>query len=180
MRDTNVYRYLVVASRFTTIYQGQRVTLDLQEMDSASQPDSPSEWSKFAPLPQRLHSSSPLSETENLTADTPCAETAPTETTPAQDPIKSSLFEITDTPGARGVIDSSALPADQFVCQNRKCKERRERRALAPRPLFAAHWRALRIGKRQALVLDLMVRCPDCELEHVYTLVPPAWLEVER
>lgn len=149
-------------------------------MNPASQPDSPSEWSKFAPLPPRLRSHSPLSQTENLADDTPSSETASTEPTNALEHIKAPVSEIENSTTARGKIDSTALTTDQFVCQNRKCQERRERRALAPRPLFDAHWRALKIGKRQSLVLDLAVRCPDCEIEHVYTLVPPEWLDAER
>ena len=146
-------------------------------MNSASQPDSPSEWSKFAPLPPRPPSRSPRSETENSADDTPCLETASPDPVIAPDPIEPPLAESENLDGARGLIDSTTLTSDQFVCQNRKCKERRERRALSPRPLFVARWRALKIGKRQSLVLDLAVRCPDCEYEHVYTLVPPEWLE---
>lgn len=149
-------------------------------MNPASQPDSPSEWSKFAPLPPRLSSHSPLSETENLADDTPSSESASTEPAAALEPIETPVSEVENSTSARVAFDAVTMTADQFVCQNRKCKERRARRALAPRPLFDAHWRALRVGKRQSLVLDLAVRCPDCEIEHVYTLVPPEWLDAER
>ena len=144
-------------------------------MNSASQPDTPSEWSKFAPLPPRLRSNSALPLTENLAAADPSSETASTLSTTVPDNLTAPVL---DLPGETLLPEPAAPPhpADQFVCQNRKCQDKRERHGKSPRPLFSAQWRAMKIGKRRTLVVELAVRCPECDFEHRATLVPPEWL----
>lgn len=159
-------------------------------MNSASQPDTPSEWSKFAPLPPRLRSNSESPLTENLAADDSSFQTAlsssqtavPNSPDPSNNQIALTLPPLDASTPLHSVLEAleSAAhvhPTDKFVCQNRKCQDKRERHGKPPRPLFSAQWRAMKIGKRQTLVLDLAVRCPDCEVEHHATLVPPEWLE---
>jgi len=167
-------------------------------MNPASQTDTPSEWSKFAPLPLRPRGNSPVPEPENLAA----VETSYESTPPTSGPVSEDPSPISDSPSASGsatpvsnsliasTIDAPsdgtechaasmviAHPIDRFLCQNRKCQERRERRGQSPRSLFSAHWRAMKIGKRHTLVVDLAFTCPDCEHEQHATLVPPEWLD---
>src|SRR4051812_32613268 len=140
-------------------------------MNSASQPDTPSEWSKFAPLRPRQRS---LSELE-ITQDPSAASSSSESVTPDALQEVGSASPAPALPAEQApevlLLTPKTFPTDRFDCQNRKCREKREQRALSPRHLLSAHWRAMRIGKRASLVLDLSVQCPDCNLEHHYTLV---------
>lgn len=139
-------------------------------MNSASQPDSTSEWSKFAPLPSRLRRDA-LSSTTEPRVDTP-PESADAES-PSKAPNDSTI-EIQTLPTAispRG--EFTAPPAEEFTCQNRKCLARRAKHGQAARPLYSAQWREMKIGKHHRFVLDLKMTCPDCGFAHVHTLIPP-------
>ncbi len=139
-------------------------------MNSASQPDSTSEWSKFAPLPSRLRRDALSSTTE------PHLDTPP-DSADASSPSKApndSTIEIQTAPAAilpRG--EFVAPPAEEFTCQNRKCLAHREKHGRSPRPLYSAQWREMKIGKQHRFVLDLKITCPDCGFAHVHTLIPP-------
>lgn len=161
-------------------------------MNPASPPDTPSEWSKFAPLPPRLRNHAASFDVENMAAassstsvspdasflpDDGVAKNAPSVSNPTNTP-NPSITDGESESVQRGLV-FAPLP-DQFLCQKRKCQERRERRNLAPRHLFSAHWRPMKIGKRQMLVLDLTICCPDCGYEHHDTRVPPEWEEVYK
>lgn len=174
-------------------------------MNTASQPDTPSEWSKFSPLPPRLRSHVALENSETTAAADPSSTGAlPSARVPAG--VVASLQDA-ESPNDSRSPNSSTSPngstnpianantadtsadfdapvflanavegvADSLDCHNRKCEERRERRSLPPRRLFTANWRPMKIGKRRALVLELTVRCPECGFEHHATLVPPEW-----
>lgn len=171
-------------------------------MNPASPPDTPSEWSKFSPLPSRLRNSVALPESETVAAADPSSASitldasilSDTRVVPdARVPLdaNSVLIQIDTVNSTATEPPAAPMPAsvvsgdfgeraaesfsDHFVCQNRKCQERRERRQQAPRHLFTAHWRPMKIGKRQVPVLDLTIACPDCGYEHHDTLVPPEW-----
>ena len=139
-------------------------------MNSASQPDSTYEWSKFAPLPPRLRRDA-LSPTTEPRLDTP-PDSADAES--SSKAPNDSTIEIQTLPAAnppRG--EMVAPPAEEFTCQNRKCLARREKHGHLARPLYSAQWREMKIGKHHRFVLDLKMTCPDCGFEHVHTLIPP-------
>jgi hypothetical protein len=150
-------------------------------MNSASQPDTP-EWSKFAPLRSRLRSNSELPQTENLAAADPSSQTVSplVAVTPVTVAIPIEAPVLDDGMNPLVAFSAPAHPAEQFVCHNRKCQDRRERHGKAPRPLYSAHWRSMKIGKRHTLVLDLTIRCPDCNFEHRATLFPPEWMDAKK
>lgn len=154
-------------------------------MNPASQPDTPSEWSKFSPLPPRLRSQTALPESANSAAATPSSTSVlpdtPTFSTTTDTPNSNLTADANESAPSDNALEQSPKDfPDHFLCQSRKCQERRERRHLAPQHLFRAHWRPMKIGKRYTQVLDLTISCPDCGYEHHDTLVPPEWEEVSK
>ncbi len=143
-------------------------------MDTASQLDSPSEWSNFAPLPSRERTPpSVSSEPDALPlASSPNTYTTESQTTPPPAPTPERGND------ALSALPSVAYDPQIFACQNRKCVDLRERHDKTdPRFLFSAQWREMKIGKRRVRVLDLVTHCPDCDTGHVNTVMPVEWLD---
>lgn len=149
-------------------------------MNSASQPDTPSEWSKFAPLRPRQTGSSRLESSDELAVASPSSESVTPDAEIESGETVSSSAMPSGTATEVSLLTATTYPPEQFTCGNRRCVDKRARHRLPPRPLLSAHWRAMKIGKRETLVLDLTVPCPDCNLEHLYTLVPPEWLDAQK
>src|SRR5262245_32824834 len=144
-------------------------------MNSASQPDSSSEWSKFTPLSPRPRSDALAPSPEHSVGTYPDSVSPDSKSTILGDSVSPDPDSAIPGDSAEPLSYSEEfthLP-DEFACQNRKCAERRAKRDLGLRPLFSATWRQMKIGKTHRLVLDIAIRCPDCDFQHQHTLIPP-------